>query len=606
MTGTRIGELPNSTGADVTAAAEQARAAQIGWAARPVEERADLLLAFHDAVLDRRDALVNLVQSGGGKARLSAAEEVLHVALTARYYGRTARRYLHAERGSGIVPMLTRIDRNYVPRGLVGVIAPWNYPLTMAISDGLAALVAGNAVLLKPDQQTPLVALAAVELLHSVGLEPDLWPVVHGEGSVAGSSTSATTSASPVDRHRAEGRGPVRGAADRLLAGARREEPAGAGRRRRGDRRRGAVRACFSNAGQLCVAAERIYVAEPVREAFTAAFVRRTQALRLGAALDYDHDMASLINADQLSGSAAHVEDARAKGATVLTGGQAGPTWVSCSTSRPCSAASPRWTRTPTRPSVRWSACTPWRTTTRPWPGRTTRYGLNGSVWTSDLERGRRVAGRLKCGTVNVNEGFAATFGSLDAPMGGMKSRGSVAARDGTGSTGSSRCSPSARRPAADRPEPRPEPQDLHHGDDWDDARPEGRRTSLSAHPVHVEALDSALSGSASRRSAAMSHPDHDLVVVIDFGAQYAQLIARRVREARVYSEIMPHTATVAEITARRPKAVILSGGPQSVYAPARTGRPDLFAAGVPTFGICYGFQAMAGPWRRRRQDRAQ
>ncbi len=88
---------------------------------------------------------------------------------------------------------------------------------------------------------------------------------------------------------------------------------------------------------------------------------------------------------------------------------------------------------------------------------------------------------------------------------------------------------------------------------------------------------------------------DHDLVVVIDFGAQYAQLIARRVREARVFSEIMPHTATVEQVMAKRPKAIILSGGPQSVYAP---GAPQvdagLFEAGVPAFGICYGFQAMA------------
>ena len=92
-----------------------------------------------------------------------------------------------------------------------------------------------------------------------------------------------------------------------------------------------------------------------------------------------------------------------------------------------------------------------------------------------------------------------------------------------------------------------------------------------------------------------MSQPDHDLVIVLDFGAQYAQLIARRVREARVYSEIMPHTATVAEIVARRPKAIILSGGPQSVYAPgAPQVDPQLFQTGVPAFGICYGFQAMA------------
>ncbi len=87
----------------------------------------------------------------------------------------------------------------------------------------------------------------------------------------------------------------------------------------------------------------------------------------------------------------------------------------------------------------------------------------------------------------------------------------------------------------------------------------------------------------------------HDLVVVIDFGAQYAQLIARRVREARVYSEILPHTASVAEIAAKRPKAIILSGGPQSVYADgAPQVDPELFGLGLPAFGICYGFQAMA------------
>src|SRR5512141_1675981 len=95
--------------------------------------------------------------------------------------------------------------------------------------------------------------------------------------------------------------------------------------------------------------------------------------------------------------------------------------------------------------------------------------------------------------------------------------------------------------------------------------------------------------------SRAPGEAEHDLVLVVDFGAQYAQLIARRVREARVYSEIVPHTMPVAEMLARRPKAIILSGGPSSVYADGAPGiSTDVFTAGVPVFGMCYGFQLMA------------
>jgi GMP synthase (glutamine-hydrolysing) len=93
----------------------------------------------------------------------------------------------------------------------------------------------------------------------------------------------------------------------------------------------------------------------------------------------------------------------------------------------------------------------------------------------------------------------------------------------------------------------------------------------------------------------ASTDPTRDLVLVIDYGAQYAQLIARRVREARVYSEIVPHHSPVADLLARRPKAVILSGGPSSVYAEGAPQAPvELVTAGVPVLGICYGFQAMA------------
>jgi succinate-semialdehyde dehydrogenase/glutarate-semialdehyde dehydrogenase len=429
VTGDVIGELPTSTPADVEVGAQLAHRAQAEWAARPIDERARLLLDFHDHLLDRRDYFIDLLQSVG-KTRLSAAEEVLHVALTARYYGRTARRYLRSERGEGILPLLTRVDRNYVPKGLVGVIGPWNYPLTMAISDGLAALVAGNAIMLKPDQQTPLVALAGVELLRATGLPADVWQVVHGRGNVVGREVIDVSDYVCFTGSTATGRAVAAQCAGRLI---------GCSLELGGKNplvilddadveavAEGAVRASFSNAGQLCVSTERIYVAEPLFEPFTRAFVARTQAMRLGNAPDFEHDMGSLINHDQLTRVSAHVEDARAKGATVLTGGRRRedvgelfyePTILTGVTSEMECCANETF-----GPVVSvYPVADDDEAIAR---ANDSDYGLNASVWTSNHDRGRRVASKIKCGTVNVNEGFAATFGSIDAPMGGMKNSG--------------------------------------------------------------------------------------------------------------------------------------------------------------------------------------
>ena len=429
ITGDVIGELPTSTPADVEVGAQLAHRAQAEWAARPIAERARLLLDFHDHLLDQRDYFIDLLQSVG-KDRLSAANEVFHVALTARYYGRTARRYVHSERGQGILPLLTRVDRHYVPKGLVGLIGPWNYPLTMAISDGLAALVAGNAIMLKPDHQTPLIALAAVELLRRTGLPPDLWQVVHGRGVVVGRELIDVSDFVCFTGSTATGRMVAAQCANRLIGCS--LELGGknpmviledADVEAAAD---GAVRASFLNAGQTCVATERIYVAEPLFDAFTRAFVARTQAIRLGNAPDFEHDMGSLINQDQLERVSAHVEDARAKGATVLTGGRRRedlgelfyePTILTGVTPEmDCYADETFGPVVSVYPVIDEDEAVA--------RANDSDYGLNASVWTSDHDRGRRVASKIKCGTVNVNEGFAATFGSIDAPMGGMKNSG--------------------------------------------------------------------------------------------------------------------------------------------------------------------------------------
>ena len=429
VTGEVVDELPTSTAADVEVGAQLARRAQSEWAARPIEHRAQLLLDFHDHLLDRRDYFTDLLQADG-KDRLSAAVEVLHVALTARYYGRTARRYLRPERGEGLLPLLTRIDRHYVPKGLVGVIGPWNYPLTMAISDGLAALVAGNAIMLKPDHQTPLVSLAAVELLHKTGLPADLWQVVHGRGNVVGRELIGVSDYVCFTGSTVTGRTVAMQCASRLIGcslelGGKNpmvilddaDVEAAA---------EGAVRASFFNAGQTCVATERIYVADSLFEPFIKAFVARTQAIRLGNAPDFEHDMGSLINHSQLKRVRAHVDDARAKGATVATGGRRRedlgelfyePTVLTGVTpDMDCYAEETFGPVVSVYPVASEDDAVA--------HANDSDYGLNASVWTTDHDRGRRVASKIKCGTVNVNEGFAATFGSIDAPMGGMKNSG--------------------------------------------------------------------------------------------------------------------------------------------------------------------------------------
>ena len=155
LTGQPLASIPQSSEADVAEAFRRARRAQDAWARAPVAERAEVLLRFHDLVLDRQDEILDMIGWESGKARKHAFEELGHIALTARYYGRTSGRHLGTERRRA-VPGADPPRRQPRPKGVVGIISPWNYPFTMALCDGLPALVAGNAVVIKPDAQTML------------------------------------------------------------------------------------------------------------------------------------------------------------------------------------------------------------------------------------------------------------------------------------------------------------------------------------------------------------------------------------------------------------------------------------------------------------------
>jgi succinate-semialdehyde dehydrogenase/glutarate-semialdehyde dehydrogenase len=430
MTGRPLGHVPHCTADDVVGAAHRAREVQAQWAARPVAERAEVLLRLHDLVLAHQDEVLDLIQLENGKARRHAFEEVIDVALTARYYAHTAEDYLRPKRRQGVQLMLTEVWEHLHPKGLVGVISPWNYPLTLGISDALPALVAGNAVLAKPDDRTPFSHLWAVQMLERAGMPPGLVQTVTGPGSELGTPIIEQSDYLMFTGSTSTGKTVAKQAAERLIdysmeLGGKNAllvlDDADVGKAARG-----AVRAAFSNSGQLCISIERIYVPTAMWDDFVDRFVAATRSMKLTAQLDYSADMGSLINATQLETVIQHVDDAVAKGATVLAGGRArpdiGPYFYEPTILSGVREGMDAYADETFGPVVSLYPVDSEEEAIAKANDR--RFWLNFSVWTSDPARGRRVAARLQAGTVNVNEAYAAAWASVDAPMGGMKESG--------------------------------------------------------------------------------------------------------------------------------------------------------------------------------------
>ncbi|GIH72056.1 succinic semialdehyde dehydrogenase [Sphaerimonospora thailandensis] len=437
FTGEPLAEVPVSTAEDVRTAHARARAAQEAWAALPIRERIEPFLRLHDAMLDRRAELLDIVQWETGKARRHAYEEVLDAAGCTLYYARRAPGLLSPHRRQGIFPIATRVTELRHPKGVVAVVSPWNYPLALGVSDVTPALIAGNAVVHKPDTQTPLSVLWTIDLLVELGMPRDIWQVVLGDPAdigdplLDGADYVAFTGSTRAGRKIAEeaakrligcslelgGKNPMIVLDDADLEVA----------------VQGAVRACFTNAGQLCISIERLYVHESIADAYCDKLTRTVRNMKIGASLDWDLQMGSLTYRRQLEAVSAHVADAVDKGARVLAGGRArpdlGPLFY-----EPTILDGVTEEMSVCRDETFGPVVSIYRFADEDEAAEKandTPYGLNASIWTGDLARGRALAARLRAGTVNINEGYASAWGSHDAPMGGMKASG-LGRRHGT------------------------------------------------------------------------------------------------------------------------------------------------------------------------------
>ncbi len=430
FTGEIVVELPLSRAEDVHAAAHTARQEQREWARRPVGERIGILLRFHDLLLDRRDEVLDLIQLETGKARRDAMEEVLDVALNIQHYARIAPRTLRPRRPRGALPILTRVRQWRHPVGIVGVIAPWNYPLTLAASDAVPGLIAGNAVIVKPDLQTSMTAAWVAARLTEAGLPEGLFHVVTGEGPVIGPAVIDVADHVIFTGSTATGRIVAEQCARRLI-GCTLELGGKNAMIVRADvdvakAASIATRAMFANTGQLCISMERIYVHASVYDSFTSALIERVRALRIGTTPGWGADIGPIINPTHLARIEAHVDDAVAHGAQVLAGGRPRPD-IGPLAFEPTLLAEVTEDMLVCREETFGPVAAVYRVRDDDeavWRANDTSYGLNASILSTDVREARHLAVRLTAGSVNINEGYASTWGSVSTPIGGRGDSG--------------------------------------------------------------------------------------------------------------------------------------------------------------------------------------
>jgi succinate-semialdehyde dehydrogenase/glutarate-semialdehyde dehydrogenase len=428
-TGALLGEVPVMGKDEVVATVARARRAQQAWGVLPIEERCDRLVRFRDAIVDRAEDIAQLLSAETGKPRHEALmHEVMTTADLLTYYTKHAPRILAPREIELHLLKHRKSFLHYVPRGVVGVISPWNFPFVIPMGDVIAALVTGSAVVLKPSEVTPLIARKAKEIFDATGLPEDLFGVVTGYGSTgaalieAGIQKLVFTGGVETGRRVAAacgkelipcvmelgGKAPLIACADCDL-----ERTA-----------RAIVFGGFANCGQVCVSVERVYAHEAIYEPLVRRVNQLVGELRQGDPAKAFVDLGAIIFPRQIDVAEQHIADAVAKGAEVVCGGKKkeGPGQFF----EPTVLANCDHTMNVMREEIFGPVVAVQKVFSDEEALRLandSHLGLNAYVFTRDRAKGKALAERIEAGSVVVNDIFI-NYAATEAPFGGIKQSG--------------------------------------------------------------------------------------------------------------------------------------------------------------------------------------
>jgi acyl-CoA reductase-like NAD-dependent aldehyde dehydrogenase len=426
----RITELPIASSADVAEAVGRARRAQGAWQAKSFAERAELLYRFRDLLIDEQERLADILVSESGKPRGEVyGNELFYLCDVIGFWAKNAAKFLEPEKIRPHLLMFKtkKVISEHHPMGVIGIISPWNFPLVLTAGDAIPALMAGNAVVIKPSELTPLTALFVVDLAQRAGFPENLLQVVigaaeTGEALIDHVDMIAFTGSVEV------GKQVMRRAADRLipvsleLGG---KDPLIV--LKDADLER-AANACvwgsLMNSGQVCTSIERVYVEEPIYQTFVDKIVQKVQSLRQGPSND-EVELGSMTSEEQFKKVSTQVSEAVARGAQALTGGRANPNFsglyyeptVLIDVNHNMTVIQEE-TFGPVLPIIK---VRDGEEAVR--LANDSRYGLDACIFTKDKEKALQIAGKLVAGTVCINDGLV-NYIIPDTPMGGVKDSG--------------------------------------------------------------------------------------------------------------------------------------------------------------------------------------